>query len=351
MPTLDTGASFSVTIASLESGDGAGAAAGRVRALGLPSFTRVSPDRRKLNQAMVGPYVSLDEAERVQRRLSRSGFGGARIFVDESLRNAPRNELRAEPADGNPGVLLVGAPDRVSLVFELPLEPRQVRSRRTDTMLDLDVGPMANPVRPQQWSAPEGVHLVERVGIEGIAASETGQFLRAHVAIPEFAHANVRSEGRRVYVDLTWPLAPPEVVARRAAAMNAPSSSAAPSTPATRAPATPEDRPDQNYVDALRPAQERIGSLKPFVMSAAQSGAPDVLGALDDTLATLEASLKAMHPPADARDQHQMLITAVRSARKAMDPRFAGDRTAQAREAFVLYEGATTSVSITPLGQ
>ena len=93
-PTLDTGASFSVTVASLDSSDGASFAAGRVRSLGFPVFTRVSPGRRQLHQAMAGPYASLDEAERVQRRLARSGFAGARIFVDETLRNAPRNEHR-----------------------------------------------------------------------------------------------------------------------------------------------------------------------------------------------------------------------------------------------------------------
>ena len=142
-PTLDTGASFSVTMASLDSSDGAGFAAGRVRTLGFPSFTRVSPGRRQLHQAMVGPYASLDEAERVQRRLARSGFAGARIFVDETLRNAPRNELEPTVAEGNPNILLIGAPDRVSLVFELPLEPRQVRERRTENVLDLDVGPMS----------------------------------------------------------------------------------------------------------------------------------------------------------------------------------------------------------------
>ena len=92
---------------------------------------------------MVGPYASLDEAERVQRRLTRSGFRGARIFVDETLRNAPRNEVEATVAEGNPNVLLIGAPDRLSLVFELPLEPRQVRSRRAENVLDIDVGPMA----------------------------------------------------------------------------------------------------------------------------------------------------------------------------------------------------------------
>jgi len=218
-PTLDTGASFSVTIQTTDSGDGAGFAANRVRTLGFPSFTRVSPGRHQLHQAMVGPYASLDEAEKVQRRLTGSGFPSARIFVDESLRNAPRNHVEnIDVGEGNPTVVLIGAPDRLSVVFELPLEPRQVRSRRVENVLDLDVGPMSSKVVPQQWSAPEGVHLIERVSIEGVQASETGDFLRAHVTLPEFARANVRAEGRRVYVDLTWPLIAPDAVAPRPAA-------------------------------------------------------------------------------------------------------------------------------------
>jgi hypothetical protein len=156
-----------------------------------------------MHQAMVGPYASLDEAERTQRRLARSGFGGARIFVDESLRNAPRNDIEPDVADGNPNILLIGAPDRLSLVFELPLEPRQVRERRTENVLDLDVGPISKHVQEQHWSAPDGIHLVDRVSIEGVQASETGEFLRAHITVPEFARTNVRTEGRRVYVDLT----------------------------------------------------------------------------------------------------------------------------------------------------
>jgi len=354
-PTLTTGASFSVTVATLESGDGVGTAAGRVRTLGLPAFTRLSPDRRQLHQAMVGPYASLDEAERVQRRLGRSGFAGARIFVDESLRNAPRNELRADAAQGNPTVILLGAPDRVSLVFEMPLEPRQVRSRRTDNMLDLDVGPMANPIRPQQWSAPEGVHLVEGVAMDGIAAGDSGLFMRAHVAVPEFARANVRTEGRRVYVDLTWPQVDRDANAPRSAFHAPTPAQPAPKPVAAAKPeaAAPGDdaRLGVKYGDALRPVLARVAAVKPFVMSATQSGSPDVLGALDETLATLEASLKAMHAPATALDQHQLLISAIATARRAVNPAFSGDRTAQAREAFVLYDAAMSSASLTPAAQ
>ena len=179
-----------------------------------PSFTRVSPGRRQLHQAMVGPYASLDEAERVQRRLARSGFAGARIFVDETLRNAPRNEIEAAVAEGNPNILLIGAPDRVSLVFELPLEPRQVRERRTENVLDTRRRARCRRMcRSSSGARLKACIWSSGSSIEGVQASETGEFLRAHVTLPEFARTNVRTEGRRVYVDLTWPMTAPDAVA------------------------------------------------------------------------------------------------------------------------------------------
>jgi hypothetical protein len=354
-PTLDTGASFSVTIQTTDSGDGAGFAANRVRTLGFPSFTRVTPGRHQLHQAMVGPYASLDEAEKVQRRLTRSGFPSARIFVDESLRNAPRNDVESNVvADGNPNVVLIGAPDRLSVVLELPLEPRQVRSRRVENVLDLDVGPMSSKVASQQWSAPDGVHLIERVSIEGVQASENGDFLRAHITMPEFARANVRAEGRRIYVDLTWPMIAPDAVAPPPAATVAEAGPAQP--PPSRVVPVVDARQDVRSSDAyseqLRGVVERLGEVKPFLMSAAKAGSPDVLRALDETLSTLETSLRDMRAPAASLDQHQMFMSAIRTARKATDVSYSGDRHAQAREAFVLYDAAVNAGSlITPVAR
>jgi hypothetical protein len=346
-PTLDTGASFSVTIQTTDSSDGAGFSANRVRALGFPSFTRVSPGRRQLHQAMVGPYASLDEAEKIQRRLARSGFSAARIFVDESLRNAPRNEIESPLAEGNPTVLLIGAPDRLSVVFELPLEPRQVRSRRVENVLDIDVGPMSSKITDQQWSAPQGVHLIERVSIEGVQASESGDFLRAHISMPEFARANVRAEGRRVYVDLTWPMVAPDAVAPRPGASAAAS---AQSQPPSRVVPIVDARQDaqsaEAYEEQLRGVVERLSAVKPFLMSAAKAGSPDVLGALDETLSTLETTLRVMRAPAASLDQHQMFLSAIAAARKVTDVSFSGDRSAQAREAFVLYDAAVNAGSL-----
>jgi hypothetical protein len=354
-PTLDTGASFSVTIHTTDSSDGAGFSANRVRTLGFPSFTRVSPGRHQLHQAMVGPYASLDEAEKVQRRLARSGFPTARIFVDESLRNAPRNEVASPIAAENPIVLLIGAPDRLSVVFELPLEPRQVRSRRVENVLDLDVGPMSSKIAAQQWSAPDGVHLIERVSIEGVQASENGDFLRAHITMPEFARANVRAEGRRVYVDLTWPMVAPDAVAPRPAAAAAAAAEPA-QPPVSRVVPIVDARQDaespEAYAEQLRGVVERMASVKPFLTSAAKSGSPDVLRALDETLSTLESSLLGMRAPAASADQHQLFLSAIRTARKVTDVSYTGDRSAQAREAFVLYDAAVNAGSlITPVAR
>ena len=195
-PTLDTGASFSVTIESSDSSDGAGFAANKVRNLGFPAFTRVSPGRRQLHQAMVGPYASLDEAERVQRRLTRSGFPSARIFVDESLRNAPRNELENNVAEGNP-MCCDRCPDRVSGCSSCP-STSAVRSRRVETAR-FDVGPM-----PQRWSAalecPDGVTLSNAFDLA--CRRPDRDFVRAHMAIPEFARATVPPSRRWSRSDL-----------------------------------------------------------------------------------------------------------------------------------------------------
>ena len=224
--------------------------------------------------------------------------------------------------------------------------------------MDLDVGPLQNPVYPQQWVVPQGVHLVERVAIESAPPSDNGQFLRVHVAVPEFARANVRSEGKRVYVDFTWPLTQPDPMApggplRIASSASqvppvqqAPASQAA--APAKTAPSTADAR-NQQYATAVQPILDRLTEMKPFVVSAAQSGSPDVIKAVDGSLASLDASLRTLHPPESAVDQYQMLTTVLRTARRALDPTFTGDRKAQAQQAVAMYEAST--VAVTPAGR
>jgi hypothetical protein len=362
IPTIDTGASFSVTIASVESADGANVAAARVRGLGLPGFTRRSPGKYQVHQAMVGPFASLDEAERAQRRLAGLGYRGARLFVDESLRSAPRSNQPVEAAATNPGLLLLGAPDRLSLVLELQSEPRQVTSARPDAAtLQIDAGPMATAANPQQWSAPDGVHLLHTVSIETLAAQGGLNYLRARIVLPEFAKANVRTEGKRVYVDLTWPLdaevgkAPKRTTYAPGSVIQEPGSETRDSGSGTRDSATEirnnsgAKAPDSRYREEIEPIHRRISELKPFLLSASQSGSPEVYSALDQTLATLEASLVEMSVPASEVGQHQLLIAATRTARKGLEPGFSGDRHANAQRAIPMFDGAMAAAVVVPV--
>jgi hypothetical protein len=353
LPTLFTGASFSVTVASHDSADAANDVATRVRVLGLPAFTRRSPGKYQVHQAMVGPFASLDEAEKAQRRLSAIGYRGARLFVDESLRGAARAEGEtAETSATDPGVLLLGAPDRVSLVFELHSEPRQVTSARPDAAtLQIDAGPMPSPAQPQQWSAPDGVHLLHTVSMETLAAQGGLHYLRARVTLPEFAKANVRTEGRRVYVDLTWPLDSEDTRAPKRPTPYAVQDGARTSAPVGREQAnqgsqgSPAQKPtptgqEAQYRAAIEPIHQRINEVKPFLISAAQSGSTDVFAALDQTLMALESSITSMRVPAEEVGQHQLLVSAMRSARHALEPGFAGDRLAEVQKAITMFDGA-----------
>jgi hypothetical protein len=347
IPTLPTGASFSVTIATLDSADGATGAAARVRGLGLPAFTRRSPGRRQVHQAMVGPYASLDEAEGAQRRLSGMGYRGARLFVDESLRSAPRGDGRAR-VQSNPSVALLAAPERLSLVLELESEPRQVKSSRPGpSTVEIDAGPMATAAHPQHWAAPDGVHLLQTVAIEGHEAAGGLHYVRARVTLPEFAKANVRTAGRRLYVDITWPLADEETRAPRQASTAASRSEATapePMTPASKP--VSAARLEEEYRVAIAPVRERATSVQPFLLSAVQSGSAEVLAAMDQTLADLEATLVAMQVPAAEADQHQLLLSAARIARRGLEPGFTGDRLAHTRQAIAMFEGALAPSTI-----
>lgn len=346
IPTLYTGASFSVTIASVDSADTANVTASRVRSLGLPAFTRRSPGKNQVYQAMVGPFASLDEAEAAQRNLGSLGFRAARIFVDESLRTARRGEQPiVDAAAVNPGVLLLGAPDRLSLVFEMQSEPRQVNSSRPDgTTVQIDAGPMVTPAQPQHWSAPEGVHLLHTVSIETLSAQGGLNYVRAKVALPEFAKANVRTEGRRIYVDLTWPRDTEDARAPKRMTVVQEGDRPAAQAQSASTPAKPNASAalgeEERYREAIEPLYKRIREVRPFYLSAVQSGSYDVYAAIDQTFASLESSIAGIKVPSAEVGQHQLLLQAVQAARQGLAPGFPGDRLAHAQKTLVMFEGA-----------
>ncbi len=340
---LVTGASFSVMAASARSADAAGTVMGRLQDMGFPAFATTRQDAGRSMpsyQVMVGPYVSLDEAEGTLHRLSTAGFSSARLSIDASLRHVTRDPVPIAVLSDMPAVVLVGAPGRVALALELPDTPRRVASRRvSDTVVEVEAGPIAGPVRSRTWSAPEGVHLVQRVSIDGstsggashgVDRSEPDMLLRAQLSVPAFVRSDVRVEGRRVYVDLTWPSVAGEIV------------------PLTRQPPTatamaardpgrsPSPAPGAS-VEPLLAAIDRFEEVVPFLLSA-PTASPEVLAALDQTVAVLERTLQAMPVPPEAAAGHGILMTATRAARRGLEPTFGGDRPAQMHQAIGLFE-------------
>ena len=178
------------------------------------------------------------------------------------------------------------------------------------------------------------------------------------MALPEFAKANVRTEGRRVYVDLTWPLDGEDARAPRRPRPTVVQESGDASASEYREPvsaSSPERAPvargqEGRYFEAIKPIHQRINEIRPFLLSAAQSGAPDVHAALDQTLASIEASLAPMSVPVAEVGQHQLLISALRVARGGLAPGFSGDRVAQAQKAITMFEGAMAApvISLAP---
>jgi len=149
--TIPTGAGFTVTVARSQDDGYATTIANRAEAAGLPAFTRDSAKGRS-RHVVVGPYVSIDEAEGVQRMLARQGFG-ARLLVDESVR---RVQGYAEAADASGGVtaLLIAGGGRLSVVIEMPVEPRHVFTRDPDWGHG-DSVPRVGPVGPPAFATLE----------------------------------------------------------------------------------------------------------------------------------------------------------------------------------------------------
>jgi hypothetical protein len=310
---------------------------------------------------MVGPFVTLDEAEKEQQRLARNGFAGTRVFVDDALRRAPKNGVVADAAT-NPALVLVGVGDRMSLAIELNNEARQVNTNRAaDGTLMVEIGPVESDLDVQEWSAPAGIDLVRQMKVEEVAVTPETSYLRATLTMPASTVANARVEGRRVYIDMSRPARAtrsgtrnagvgsrgatqrtvrPAAAPRPAATIAPDKTAAAAAAPVAPAPAV--ETPRATGADALRPIAGRFERLVPFLQSATATASPDVLRALVSSVDELEASLRQLVPSADVADAHGALVSAVAPARRAVDAGFAGDRVAQARQAAMLVEAAKT---------
>ena len=360
-PVVSTGASLSVDVAATAIDEQARLVSRRLEQEGWPAFTwRVDSDRRHV---LVGPYASIDEAEATQRTLSRAGYPGARMHVDDRLRVTPAALSATRRPKQYPDVMLVAAPGRLSFVFELNEEPRHVSGQRVGaTMFTVTAGPLRTPVEAQTWKAPGDVRLVKRVVLS--KPLQDPATMQGVVTLAENADASVRLQGRRVYVDVfrrTDDVPPVEDAAP--ALVAAPAAVAAPQPRAVAgggavtapmpAPQAPAMRRAADGMDAYRAAVQpllaRFEEVQPFLGATIATASPDILAALNGTCAQLEQAAAAITPPAQARGVHNLLASAASLARKATEPAFAGDRLAPVKEAGAQF--AAAKIRLAELGR
>ena len=254
------------------------------------------------------------------------------------------------PEGGAPGVMLLsGGPDRLSFVLELPVEPRYVNLRRSaQSTLDLDVGPLSQPVQPQRWSVPGDASLLRAVAVDRHVSPTGAQYLRAQLDVPPLAGFDVRTEGRRVYVDLSWPLG--EGTRDEGSGIGDQKTGIG-EGPGIRnqgpgiGEKTGTGEQEGRYFEAIGPIHERVAEMRPFLLSAAQPDSVHVAVALDQALADLESSLEALSVPASASASHELLLSATRLARQGLEPGFTGDRPAHAQKVLTLFDAAVAAAN------
>lgn len=369
-PPMATGASFSVNVTSFSRDADARIMAGRLTKEGLPSFAwRLNGG---LRDVLVGPFVSIDEAEAAQRSVARLGYKRSRLHVDERLRSTDA-VVAAGDAKASPAVVLVAAPGRLAVAFELSEEPQQVSGQRIDSTTFAVTASAGPVIQAQEWNAPSDVQLVRHVSV---AADPRGvQGLDARVTVAENAVATMRLQGTRVYVDVSRAqldfderpaAAPPVQLASEPAAAQAPaparaagpvvqprparsaavppiatsaSRPAAPSVVGPRAAAGSQANEAQ-YKQAIGPVFARFEEIQPFLRSAVSTPTPEVLAAISGTFAELEQTLQVTDVPRSSQGAHGLLTSAVQLARGAVAPSYSGDRMTQVREAMAQFRAA-----------
>lgn len=357
-PPMATGASFSVNVTSFSKDADARVMAGRLTKEGLPSYAwRLNGG---LRDVLVGPFLSIDEAEAAQRSVARLGYKRSRLHVDERLRST-ETVVAASDAKASPAVVLVAAPGRLAVAFELSEEPQQVSGHRIDSTTFAVTASAGPVIQAQEWNAPSDVQLVKHVSV---AADPRGlQGLDARVTIAENSVATMRLQGTRVYVDVSRaqldfdeqpaPAPPARLAAEPAPAPAPPPARAAAvprTTPSAPAPAVPSavgpraaaasQANEAQYRQAIGPVFARFEEIQPFLRSAVSTPTPEVLAAISGTFAELEQTLRVADVPRSSQGAHGLLTSAVQLARGAVAPNFSGDRMSQVREANAQFQAA-----------
>jgi len=102
-------------------------------------------------------------------------------------------------------VALVRDADRVSLAIEMTAEPhRAVLRALSGNVLELEVGPVAGPVRREELTPrASDASPISRIAIAEHGAAGGEVFIRARLVLAASGRGDVRVAGRVVYVDIT----------------------------------------------------------------------------------------------------------------------------------------------------
>jgi hypothetical protein len=239
-------------------------------------------------------------------------------------------------------VVLLRVADRISLALEMTGEPQKAALRVLSARsLEVEAGPVSGVVREDQLAPASDAAFIRHVSIQRYTTGSRVAFVRARVTFDAPGAGNVRIVGRTVYVDLT------PMVALRPNLPSAPRLSrreeVTQSQQVARAP-QPKPSSQSSYEQEVRPVLSRLMEIGPFLASAAKTPADDVLRAVGGTLSEVEQPLRVMNVPQASRPAHNILLSAVATANRAVAPDFRGDRVIEAQRALALLDAAKTEI-------
>jgi hypothetical protein len=239
-------------------------------------------------------------------------------------------------------VVLLRVADRISLALEMTGEPQKAALRMLSSRaLEVEAGPVSGVVREDQLAPASDAAFIRQVSIQRYTTGNRVVFVRARVTFDAPGAGNVRVVGRTVYVDLT------PMVALRPNLPSTPRLSRREEVTRNQQvarPQQPKSGSESSYEQEVRSVLSRLTEIGPFLTSAAKTPADDVLRAVGGTLSEVEQPLRVMNVPQASRPVHNVLLSAVATASRAVSPDFRGDRVIEAQRALALLDAAKSEI-------
>jgi hypothetical protein len=206
--------------------------------------------------------------------------------------------------------------------------------------LEVEAGPVSGVVREDQLAPASDAAFIRQVSIQRYTTGNRVAFVRARVTFDAPGAGNVRVVGRTVYVDLT------PMVALRPNLPSAPRLSRREEVTRNQVAHAqpPKSGSQSSYEQEVRSVLSRLTEIGPFLTSAAKTPADDVLRAVGGTLSEVEQPLRVMNVPQASRPVHNVLLSAVATASRAVSPDFRGDRVIEAQRALALLDAAKNEI-------